>query len=382
MSTPRRILIINPFGIGDILFTTPLIRAVRRAFPESQLSYLCNRRTEQILQHNPHLDRLFVYEKDEVVALWQQSWWRGLCHVTQMLDRLRRSKFDLVIDLSLGERYGLIIKLLGVPRRVGFNYRRRGRFLTEHITIDGYHEIHVVQYYRWLLRFLGIHLIDDSLERCVADEDERWAEAWLRQHQLEGQLLIGMVPAGGVSWGIGAPFRRWGFEGFAAVGDALADAYGARLVLFGEATDRPLCQTVAQLMKHPVIDLSGQTTLGQFVSLLGHLGLVICNDGGPLHLAVSQRVRTVSIFGPVDPRVYGPYGSDDQHRVVTKELLCRPCYHQFRLPPCPYNRACLNEVSIDEVLSAAHEVLGGSRQSSSITDASIRTAAPRPGALN
>lgn len=357
MSAPQRILVVNPFGIGDVLFTTPLIRALRRAFPESRLSYLCNRRTERILQNNPNLDGLFVYEKDELVELLRASRWRGLGQMARMLNEVRRSRFDLVIDLSLGERYGLIMKLLGIPRRIGFNYRNRGRFLTEHMTIDGYHDVHVVEYYRRLLRFVGIDLIDDSLERSVAEEDERWAEAWIAQHQLKGHLIIGMVPAGGVSWGIDAPFRRWNFEGFAAVGDALAEQYHARLLLFGENADRPLCQAVADKMTHSPIDLSGQTTLGQFVSLLGRVGLVICNDGGPLHLAVSQRVRTVSIFGPVDPRVYGPYGPSTHHQVVTRELPCRPCYRQFRLPPCPYNRACLNEVSIDQVLSAAHEVL-------------------------
>ena len=135
------------------------------------------------------------------------------------------------------------------------------------------------------------------------------------------------------------------------------ERYGARVILFGEAADGPLCRSVARMMTRPAIDLSGQTTLGQFVSLLGRLGLVVCNDGGPLHLAVSQGVRTVSIFGPVDPVVYGPYGPSSRHRVVTKPLPCRPCYHQFKLPPCPYNRACLNELSVEEVLAVVQEAL-------------------------
>ena len=112
-------------------------------------------------------------------------------------------------------------------------------------------------------------------------------------------------------------------------------------------------------MRHRPVDLSGQTNLGQFVSLLARLNLVICNDGGPLHLAVSQGVKTVSIFGPVDPRVYGPYPAEpDRHRVIlNEELRCRPCYHQFRLPPCPYERACLTSISVDDVLEACEAML-------------------------
>ena len=260
----------NPFGIGDVLFTTPLIRALRRAFPESHLAYLCNRRTERILRTNPHLDELFIYEKDELVRLWRASPWRGFRHLAGLLRRVIQGRFDLVVDLSLGARYGLILQCLGVPRRAGFDYRHRGRFLTEQLPIDGYHDEHVVEYYRRLLRFIGIRLVDASLELRVSDEDERWADRWLQAQGCRGAtLLVGIVPAGGVSWGIDAPFRRWSFEGFAAVGDQLIERHGARVILFGEPSDGEMCRAVATRMKHPVIDLSGQTSLGQFVSLLG-----------------------------------------------------------------------------------------------------------------
>ena len=363
--TPRRILIVNPFGIGDVLFTTPLIRAIRRAFPESYIGYLCNCRTERILHENAHLNELFVYEKDELVALWRASSWQGLRYLWGLLGRIFRKRFDLVVDLSLGERYSLILKAFGVRRRVGFNYRNRGRFLTEALAIDGYHEGHVVEYYRRLLQLLGVVLREASLELVVSDEDRRWAEQWLREHPMDrGQPLVGIVPAGGVSWGVDAPFRRWSFEGFAAVGDALAERYDAQVILFGEASDRAICTTVARLMKHPAVDLSGYTTLGQFVSLLGRLHLVVCNDGGPLHLAVSQKVKTVSIFGPVDPFVYGPYPLPGvRHRTVYREdLSCRPCYHQFKLPPCPYERACLTAITADEVIEACADLLAPSFQ--------------------
>jgi lipopolysaccharide heptosyltransferase II len=358
--SPERILIINPFGIGDVLFTTPVIRAVRRAFPASRLAYLCNRRTEAILRHNPHLNELFVYEKDEVVQLWRASPRECARYLGDFFRRLAGERFDLAVDLSLGERYGVLMRLLGVRRRIGFNFRRRGRFLSDALWIDGYHDAHVVEYYRRLLAFMGMRLLDDGLELRTSEADDRWAAQWLRQRQLDrGRPLIGMVPAGGVSWGIGAPFRRWSAEGFAAVGDRLAERYAAQILLFGEPADAPICKTVAARMRGSAIDVSGQTTLGQFVALLSRLQLVLCNDGGPLHLAVSQRVPTVSIFGPVDPRVYGPYGPPSRHRVVCRpELLCRPCYHQFKLPPCPYERACLTAIEPEEVAEACAEALG------------------------
>lgn len=359
---PKRILIINPFGIGDVLFTTPLVRAVRQAFPNSRIGYLCNRRTEAILRDNPNLDELFIYEKDEMVRLWKTSWWWALRCLFELAWGIARGRFDLAIDLSLGERYSFLLAWLRVPRRIGFNYRHRGRFLTASLAIDGYRDKHVVEYYRDLLSFIGIRLVEPSLELRVCAEDRQWANQWLDAHRLRGAIpLIGIVPAGGVSWGIDAPFRRWSFKGFAVVGDALISQRGAQVILFGEATDAVICRSVARAMHRPVMDLSGQTTLGQFVGLLGRLDLVVCNDGGPLHLAVSQGVRTVSVFGPVDPQVYGPYPpAEMRHYVVRhRELPCRPCYHQFRLPPCPYERACLTTIGPDEVLAGCASLLDG-----------------------
>ena len=94
MLAPERVLIINPFGIGDVIFTTPLIRAMRRAFPQSRLTFLCNRRTEGILSHDVHLDELIVYEKDELVSAWRRSWREGAVSLWTILQQIRRGRFD------------------------------------------------------------------------------------------------------------------------------------------------------------------------------------------------------------------------------------------------------------------------------------------------
>ena len=361
VGVPKRILIVNPFGIGDVLFTTPLVRAIHRAFPKSRIGYLCNRRTERVLRDNPHLDALFVYEKDDFVDLCRTSRWAGLRYLAKLFQQINHFHCDWVMDLSLGERYSFLTALMGAKRRVGFNFRGRGRFLTESYPIEGYQDDHVAEHYRRLLKFLGIEMIDSTLEFPVSNKDECWVDDWLAKHGLaSGELLVGIVPAGGVSWGINASFRRWSFEGFAKVADALVERYGARVLLFGESADRDACASVSRLMRNKAVDVSGQTNLGQFVSFLGRLGLVVCNDGGPLHLAVSQKVRTVSIFGPVDPAVYGPYGPDNHaaHQTVFREeLLCRPCYNRFRLPPCPYERACLTAVTAEDVLEGCVRIL-------------------------
>lgn len=359
-----RVLIINPFGIGDVLFTTPVIRAIRRAFPDSRMGYLCNKRTAPILRTNPHLDELFIYEKDELLALWKSSKRKGIAYLHDLLGGILRSRYEVAVDLSLGERYALVLALLGVRRRIGLNYRGRGRFLTERLGINGYQGQHVVRYGWDLLRFMGVELLQENLELGIDEDDRRWAEQWMDAHgagSAAQRPMIGIVPAGGISWGVGAPYRRWHTEGFATVADALVEHHGATIVIFGEQADIACCATMQEAMRHRAINASGQTTLGQFIALLDRMDLVLCNDGGPLHLAVGRRVRTVSIFGPVDPVVYGPHPADrSRHRVVVNRgLACQPCYHQFHVPPCPYERACLRDLSPEEVLDACETLLLG-----------------------
>ena len=359
MNRPQRILIVNPFGIGDVLFSTPLIRALRRAFPEARLAYLCNRRTEEILRRNPHIDQYFIYEKDELLAQWRRNRVEGLTALLSLLWHIKRQRFDAAIDLSLGERYGFFLALLRLPRRIGFDFRHRGRFLTHRFAMDGYDHQHVVEYYGQLLAMIGIQLRERDLELVPTEEDRR-----LARERLAGlvpsstRALIGVIPAGGVSWGLQANFRRWSPTGFIEVGRALSQRHGATILIFGEPKDQEECAHIAQAIGPSAVDLSGHTTLGQFVSLIGRCHLVISNDGGPIHIAASQSVPTVSIFGPVDPDVYGPYPPGPRHRIVSRlDLPCRPCYHRFKLPPCPYERACLTTLEAEDVLAVCEEAL-------------------------
>jgi ADP-heptose:LPS heptosyltransferase len=228
------------------------------------------------------------------------------------------------------------------------------------VPIDGFQGRHVVEYYVELLRQIGIRLNDRSFELAQLAADRTAVAPRVAALRAGGRRLIGLVPAGGVSWGSEAAFRRWSKDGFVFVARSLIERHGARIAIFGEPRDQAACREIAQAIGPAAEDLSGQTNLGQFVSLIAACDLVIANDGGPIHIAASQRVPTVAIFGPVDPVVYGPYPRLPMHQFVFKtDLPCRPCYHQFRLPPCPYERACLRELLPDDVLAACERALQG-----------------------
>ncbi len=124
----KNILIINPFGIGDVLFSTALVDVIAKQIEGCRIGFLCNRRAEPLLRHNPNLEWIFIYEKDEYRDLWRRSKPECVKRFCLLLKDMRSKRFDAVIDLSLSRQFGFLTWLLGIPRRVGFNYRKRGVF--------------------------------------------------------------------------------------------------------------------------------------------------------------------------------------------------------------------------------------------------------------
>ncbi len=255
----------------------------------------------------------------------------------------------------------MFLKLLGVKKRLGFNYRERGVFLTDKIDIDGFHDKHVVEYYLDLARLLGIDTAAYKIKpRVYISESEKARSAGLLKNIdiQDGELVIGMVPGCGASWGIDAKYRRWDRKNFAALADSLISKYNAKVILFGDAKEMDICGDVEGMMKSKVINYSGKTTIGDFIGLLTRCGLVITNDGGPLHMAVGLGVKTVSIFGPVDGAVYGPYPANGVHHIVVagKKAACRPCYRGFKYAKCE-ERTCFDSITVEDVLKASEEIL-------------------------
>ena len=165
-----------------------------------------------------------------------------------------------------------------------------------------------------------------------------------------------------------AYLKYWPAESYKALIHEILDKYKATVIILGDLSDKDLfpchCEPERRSLAQAalptgrqaiscIIDLRGQTTLGQSAALINKADLFIGNDGGLLHMAVGLNKKTVSFFGPVDPKVYGPYPPDeDRHIVLRKALECSPCYRRFRLSHCERDRECLVSININEALEA------------------------------
>jgi len=349
------ILIVNPFGIGDCLFATPLLHSLKDAFPDTRIGFLCNKRTAPLLKKNPFIDQLFIYERDEFKRLQSVSWITWLREFSRFIKSIQKAKFDLAIDLSLSTPFGFFLFLAGIKKRIGYNYKNRGMYLTRSMQLRSYDKKHMVEYYNGILDLLKVKPHYSSMELYLNEEDVASAQNLLREKNPDNlSPIIVIAPGGGASWGKEAYLKYWPAGNFKVLIDKILEKYNPAIIIVGDLTD----STLLGAGDSKVINCTGKLTLAQTAALIQKADLFIGNDGGLLHMAVALGIRTISFFGPVDPLVYGPYPQDPhRHSILRKTLECSPCYRSFRLSSCKNDRECLVKINVEDAINAIDNVL-------------------------
>jgi len=355
----KKVLIINPFGIGDVLFTTPVIRAIKDSEPYSFIGYWCNERVKDILKSNPNIDKVIALSRGDLKKVYRKSIFQGTHRFIKLLNEIKREKFDILLDLSLDHRYSLIAKITGIRKRIGFDYKNRGRFLTEKIGIDGYSDKHVVEYYLDLLKPLGIKPVSFNPELVLSEEGKMRAASMLAEYGIvDKDLVIGIAPGGGASWGKDAHLKHWPAIKFAQLADKIIDNFRAKIVILGDESEKSIAEEIIKSMHNKPLNLTGRLSLEELGAVINDLRVLIANDGGPLHMAAALGKKTVSFFGPVDPKVYGPYPyGEKEHIILKNNLPCSPCYVNFRLLSCNRNKECLEAIDVDSAVDAVKKLL-------------------------
>jgi predicted lipopolysaccharide heptosyltransferase III len=327
----NNILVIKLRYVGDVLLATPVLRALKDRFPDARITMAVNKGTEDVLRWNPDLDEALVLR-------------RGLREELCFLRDLRRRNFDLVIDLTDGDRSAFLSRWTGAATRIGFNaeHRWRGAFYTTVVAhTPGLHRIdRNVE----ALRPLGIEPKTVTPALRLSADDERQAARLLMDVAATDTRGVATGPLIMLHPGARYWFKSWPVERFAALADRLVDAYGCRVLIGGSDRDQAAAAGIAAAARSKPITLAGRADLLTFAAVVKHCALFIGNDNGALHIAAAVGTPVVGLFGPSDPREWGPRG--DRVAVLYKGLDCRACFH----PTCERGEAnCMRQISVDEV---------------------------------
>lgn len=364
-----RILVIKLATIGDLLLSTPALRALRQRYPTARIDLLTTPDAAPLLASSPlvsHLYTLHKYAFDTPRSLLQQPW--HLMPTIQQLAQLRRTHYDAVLlphhlTLRFGRlKYRLLLAALGAHLTAGLD-NGWGRFLDLRVPDNGFGARHEAEYCQAVAQ-----AIDASLppgDHGIHLSDLGWNDVCIppASQTRETTPLIALHPGSG-SYSLA---RRWPIARYAELGRRLHHDYHARLLLIGGPEERPLIQHLLDLLAHPdwAEDATSAQTPHQLAARLSRCALFVGNDSFPMHLAAAVGIPTVAIFGPSNAEAWGPYTPDTpaRTRIVRRtDLACMPCIyrgHALGTPQgCP-PRPCLTELSVASVLRAAHAIYPG-----------------------
>jgi len=340
LNTPNSILIIKPCCLGDVLMATPVIVALRRAFPRARIDFAVGGWSRAMVQNNPHLDGLV--DCGRVGSGSRYSWREYL----DLVGRIRAGGYEACFVLDRSPLISLLPYLGGVPQRVGLDSRGRGFSLTVSVPVAGLK--HEAELYLDSVRAVGIEVSAPRLAFYPTEADRRHVAEMLRA--VPQVPLIVIHPAGGSNPGMVLSAKRWPPQRFAALADRLIEERCTQVFLVGGPDDKPIAAAIKEGMRQQPWDLTGQLTLGQLGALLERCDLFIGHDTGAMHLAVAAGAPVVAIFGPSDPRMYGPYSENSV--ALWHDVGCNPCLLRGRWDSACRRFRCIEAVTVEEVWQA------------------------------
>jgi len=320
----NRFLIIRLGSIGDIILTTPLIRALRKAYPNSLIDYLVKEEFLELLQNNPHIDNVYSINSGH-----------GLKEILKWRKKIISNEYTSILDLHRSIRSILMTIWLTRVELGKFNKNLFKRIVLVKLGINLYKQISPVtqRYFEAAQRY---DLVDDGLGTELFHDGKIPTTI---ANTPESKNFIVMAP------GAGYFTKRWPPEYFAKLADKLIEKYNAEVYLIGSAADKEVCNEIRKSMNNDVHDLSGLYSILETAAIIDACDALITNDSGMMHVAVSQKKPVLAFFGSTTEELgFFPYG--EKYKVLeNKYLNCRPCSHVGR-NKCPKRHfKCMKEIS-------------------------------------
>ncbi len=346
--TFRRILLIKPSSLGDIVHALPVLHGLRRRYPDARIDWLVAKSCTGLLAGHPDVAELVIFDRRRFGRLGRSfsvsiEFWR-------FLESLRARRYELVIDLQGLFRSGFLAFATGADVRLGFaNARELGWiFYTQRIPHPP-DAVHAAERNYAVAHMLGFGDVPMTFDLAVTEEEHRRGGDILKAAGLPpGARFVAILP------GARGETKRWFPERFVEVIDRLASAPGLPCVLMGAPDECALCASIARSCRCKPIDLAGQTGLREMTAILGQAAVLLCHDSAPMHLAAAQHRPLVCIIGPTNPARTGPY--ETGAAVLQADVPCAPCYFR-KLSQCRFNHQCMRDISAAQVTQAVVEAL-------------------------
>jgi heptosyltransferase-2 len=316
LSNVRKILFITLSNIGDVILTLPVLSALKDNFPDASIDVVVGPRPEQIFKKDPRIGRVFVYDKHA-----------KLKDKMKFMTMLKAEKYDLAMDMKTS----LLPILIAAKNRSGLFFKPKSGIKHKRL-------IHLESLMPFGIKY------KEQKNIYIDGESRNKISGILEDNKVSGaDMLIGVNP------GSRSHLKQWEKQGFVDVINSVIKNPRNKIVLIGDGNDAGLSKDIADAVNKPdrLIDLTGKTNLNELCALIEKFSLLLTCDSAGLHIASDLGVKIVAIFGPTDPKEYGPRG--DKDIVIRKDLECSPC----KKAQCKFGtHECMNSIAVEEVLKA------------------------------
>ncbi|MFC1502227.1 lipopolysaccharide heptosyltransferase II [bacterium] len=342
---PKRILIIRLSAMGDVLLTTPLLRILKKHYQKMDIHFCVKKQFAPLIETNPSVQSVISFSPGG-----------GLKELRRILNLIRQSRYDAIIDLQVNFRSWLLRRFSGVRRKIRYHPQRWRRFLLVHFRMNRYkNNVPIPLRYIRALKSWGVEDDGEGLDLVVASPARKSILSILKEAGVKKKnRLIVLAP------GAGRGTKRWPADKFTEVGNYFHQK-GMRVCIVGGNGDETVCDRIHRDMLFPVMNFVSKFSLHETAALIAESDILISNDTGVMHIGCALRKPVVALFGPTTHHLgFSPFRT--QAKVIERDLDCRPCsYHGTETCPKGHFR-CMVDISSSQVIQAAEKLLKDSKQ--------------------
>jgi heptosyltransferase-2 len=332
-SNVGKILVRATNWVGDMVMSLPALEALKANFPHGSITVVARPWVIPLIKNHPAVDHVISFKKGDGFS-------DTIMETARIIRLIRSGRYDIAFLFQNAFEAALLAYLGGVKNRVGYDTDGRGILLTHAIVRnEELLKLHQVEYYLSILRAMGMEAVTKDPQLSIDDNDKKDVTELLALNGVEeNDLLLGLSPGA-----IFGPAKRWPADRFALIGDWAIERWGAKVAVLGTPGETDICSNLAGSMKHPSVNLCGETSLGQAMALIKRCRFFVTNDSGLMHVAAGLDVPMVSIFGSTDHVATGPRSRFA--KIVRHETDCSPCLK----PECTTDFKCMLDIHPDEV---------------------------------
>jgi heptosyltransferase II len=350
----KKILVLRYRFIGDTILTVPFLRNLRRVEPDAYIAWVVAPGTAEVVQGIPYVDELIFWDPVTIHAD-SRGTHRTFGDKLGFIRDLRSRRFDKVYVLKRSFGSALIGYLSGAGERIGFATEGRSFLLTTAVPYRP--DQHEVRNFLDVLIADGIPIKDDYLESWVTSQEEDEAEKLLSASGAECSRLLAIHPFGSIYE------KTWPIDRFAQVASALQAQFGLTPVILGAKGDLDGFERSRHLFPKGSCVLVGSCGIRVTQAILRRSTFFLGNDSGIMHLAAAAGLPLLALYGPTSPTRFGPWGANVH--VIYGNVPCSPCrqkYFSECRPAAEGRPACIDSITVAEVVAACEHLLTGTMQ--------------------